>query len=117
MSDVSTNLYKSQLLDYYYQRRAESSINKGSRFLISKAVFGTSSLVTKKGDGTYEIGELPKAFDLAELTSQFCTINLVPTYSGGIITVRMDLDQSQLQEGKNYPFNTLVVLDNENKPI
>lgn len=100
MSDVSTNLYKSQLLDYYYQRRAESSINKGSRFLISKAVFGTSSLVTKKGDGTYEIGELPKAFDLAELTSQFCTINLVPTYSGGIITVRMDLDQSQLQEGK-----------------
>ena len=104
MSDVSTNLYKSQLLDYYYQRRAESSINKGSRFLISKAVFGTSSLVTKKGDGTYE-------------TSQFCTINLVPTYSGGIITVRMDLDQSQLQEGKNYPFNTLVVLDNENKPI
>ncbi|EPK5630629.1 phage tail protein, partial [Escherichia coli] len=49
MSDVSTNLYKSQLLDYYYQRRAESSINKGSRFLISKAVFGTSSLVTKKG--------------------------------------------------------------------
>ncbi|HDR9909721.1 TPA: phage tail protein, partial [Escherichia coli O6 str. Bi7458-41] len=110
MSDVSTNLYKSQLLDYYYQRRAESSINKGSRFLISKAVFGTSSLVTKKGDGTYEIGELPKAFDLAELTSQFCTINLVPTYSGGIITVRMDLDQSQLQEGKNYPFNTLVVL-------
>ncbi|ENX6673144.1 TPA: phage tail protein, partial [Escherichia coli] len=56
MSDVSTNLYKSQLLDYYYQRRAESSINKGSRFLISKAVFGTSSLVTKKGDGTYEIG-------------------------------------------------------------
>ncbi len=28
MSDVSTNLYKSQLLDYYYQRRAESSINK-----------------------------------------------------------------------------------------
>ena len=22
MSDVSTNLYKSQLLDYYYQRRA-----------------------------------------------------------------------------------------------
>ncbi|STM65098.1 putative tail fiber structure or assembly [Escherichia coli] len=48
MSDVSTNLYKSQLLDYYYQRRAESSINKGSRFLISKAVFGTSSLVTKK---------------------------------------------------------------------
>lgn len=100
MSDVSTNLYKSQLLDYYYQRRAESSINKGSRFLISKAVFGTSSLVTKKGDGTYEIGELPKAFDLAKLTSQFCTINLVPTYSGGIITVRMDLDQSQLQEGK-----------------
>ncbi|QSC56981.1 phage tail protein [Escherichia coli] len=29
----------------------------------------------------------------------------------------MELDQSQLQEGKNYPFNTLVVLDNENKPI
>nr|CAA24775.1 unnamed protein product [Escherichia phage P1] len=62
MSDVSTNLYKSQLLDYYYQRRAESSINKGSRFLISKAVFGTSSLVTKKGDGTYEIGEAAKGF-------------------------------------------------------
>lgn len=100
MSDVSTNLYKSQLLDYYYQRRAESSINKGSRFLISKAVFGTSSLVTKKGDGTYEIGELPKAFDLAELTSQFCTINLVPTYSGGIITVEWTLIKASCRKGK-----------------
>lgn len=44
---VSDKLYKSQLLDYYYQRRAESSINIGERFLISKAVFGTSALVTK----------------------------------------------------------------------
>ena len=70
MSDVSTNLYKSQLLDYYYQRRAESSINTGSRFLISEAVFVTSSLVTMKVDGTYEIGQLPKAFVLVELTSE-----------------------------------------------
>ncbi|WP_250910102.1 phage tail protein, partial [Escherichia coli] len=92
--------------------------NKGSRFLISKAVFGTSSLVTKKGDGTYEIGELPKAFDLAELTSQFCTINLVPTYSGGIITVRMDLDQSQLRRKGKLPISTLWLFwINENKPI
>ncbi|MET4858622.1 hypothetical protein [Escherichia coli] len=64
---------------------------------------------------TYEIGELPT--DLAELTSRFCTINLIQTYSGGIILSANRPDQSQLQEGKNYPFNTLVVLDNENKPI
>ncbi|EFD0647291.1 phage tail protein [Escherichia coli] len=117
MSGISPQLYKSQLLDYYYQRRAESSINKGSRFLISKAVFGTSTLVTRKNDGSFSLGEIPRSFELSDLTSQFCTINLVPTFSDGIITVRMDLDQRQLEEGRNYPFNTLVILDNEDKPI
>lgn len=116
-SEVSNKLYKSRLLNYYYQRRAESSINLGSRFLISKAIFGTSRFVTQNPAGGYDIADLPDAFELSEMTSQFCTINVAPTYSAGTITIRMDVDQKQLQNGKSYPFNTLVLLDNENKPI
>lgn len=114
---VSDKLYKSQILDYYYQRRAESSIRIGERFLISKAVFGTSNLVTKNENGDYDIADLPRNFALSDMTSQFCTIPLVPTYSDGVITIRMDLDQKQLTDGQSYPFNTLVVLDNLDKPI
>lgn len=62
---VSDKLYKSQLLDYYYQRRAESSINIGERFLISKAVFGTSALVTKNDGGDYDIADLPTVFSMS----------------------------------------------------
>ncbi|EHK0700020.1 phage tail protein [Salmonella enterica] len=114
---VSDKLYKSQILDYYYQRRAESSISIGERFLISKAVFGTSDLVTKNESGDYDIADLPRNFALSDMTSQFCTIPLEPTYSDGVITIRMDLDQTQLTEGQSYPFNTLVVLDNLDEPI
>ncbi|EAV5247298.1 phage tail protein [Salmonella enterica] len=114
---VSDKLYKSQLLDYYYQRRAESSINIGERFLISKAVFGTSALVTKNDGGDYDIADLPTVFSTSDMTSQFCTIPLEPTYSDGVITIRMDLDQKQLTDGTSYPFNTLAILDNLNNPI
>ncbi|EAT3775304.1 MULTISPECIES: phage tail protein [Enterobacteriaceae] len=114
---VSDKLYKSKILDYYYQRRAESSISVGDRFLISKAVFGTSALVTKNDSGEYDIADLPRNFSLADMTSQFCTIPLKPTYADGVITIRMDLDQTQLEEGTSYPFNTLAVLDNLDQPI
>ena len=114
---VSDKLYKSKILDYYYQRRAESSISVGDRFLISKAVFGTSALVTKNDSGEYDIADLPRNFSLADMTSQFCTIPLKPTYADGVITIRMDLDQKQVEECKSYPFNTLAVLDNLDQPI
>lgn len=114
---VSDKLYKSKILDYYYQRRAESSISVGDRFLISKAVFGTSALVTKNDSGEYDIADLPRNFSMADMTSQFCTIPLKPTYADGVITIRMDLDQTQLEEGTSYPFNTLAVLDNLDQPI
>ncbi|MES4139268.1 phage tail protein, partial [Escherichia coli] len=42
-------LYKAQLLSYYYSRRAESAIGKGARFVISKAYWCKSSLVTANG--------------------------------------------------------------------
>lgn len=114
---VSDNNYKSKILNYYYQRRAESSISVGERFLISKAVFGTSDLVKRNGAGKYDISELPDTFSMAELKSQFCTITLKPTYYNGVITIRMDLDESQLESGTSYPFNTLVILDNLDQPI
>ncbi|GAS42510.1 hypothetical protein NGUA33_03021 [Salmonella enterica] len=54
---------------------------------------------------------------MSDMTSQFCTIPLEPTYSDGVITIRMDLDQKQLTDGTSYPFNTLAILDNLNNPI
>lgn len=114
---VSSSLYKSQIQDYYYERRAESSIGTGDRFLISKAVFGTSSLVTENSSGTYDIATLPTNFTLSQLDSSFCTVTPTLTYADGVITVRVDLDQTQLTDGTSYPFNTLAILDNENVPV
>lgn len=114
---VSSSLYKSQIQDYYYERRAESSIGTGDRFLISSAVFGTSSLVTENSSGTYDIATLPTNFTLSELDSSFCTVTPTLTYADGVITVRVDLDQAQLTDGTSYPFNTLAILDNENVPV
>lgn len=114
---VSSSLYKSQIQDYYYERRAESSIGTGDRFLISSAVFGTSSLVTENSSGTYDIATLPTDFAVSDLSSSFCTVTPTLTYADGVITIRVDLDQSQLTSGESYPFNTLAILDNEGVPI
>lgn len=39
-------LFRAALLDYFYNRRAESEIGAGSRFVMVKGYFGTSALVT-----------------------------------------------------------------------
>jgi hypothetical protein len=110
---VSSSLSKVQMLDYYYQRRAESSIGTGERFLLAKAVFGSSDLVVQNSSGTYDIADIPTDFVLADLTSQFATSDLTLSYADGVITLRAELDSSALTADKAYPFNTLVVLDSE----
>ena len=95
MSTVSSSLSKSQLLNYYYQRRAESSIGNGDRFLLSKAVFGSSSLVTLNSAGTYDIANIPADFELSDLTTQFATSDLTLSYSDGVITLRAELYQGK----------------------
>lgn len=115
MVDVSKSLYKSKMLDYYFDRQAESSIGIGSRFVIAKAVFGTSDLVTKNSAGTYDIADIPADFKVEDLLSSFCTTQPTCTYNNGIILLRADLDTTQLNKDTAYPFNTLVILDNEGK--
>lgn len=115
MVDVSKTLYKSKMLDYYFDRQAESSIGHGSRFEISKAVFGISSLVTKNSSGTYDIDDIPSDFKLEDLLSSFCITPPTLSYNNGIILLRADLDTTQLDKNTAYPFNTLVILDNEGK--
>ncbi|WP_147200791.1 phage tail protein [Pantoea sp. CCBC3-3-1] len=108
---VSTSLSKTQLLDYYYQRRAESSIGMGDRFELKSAVFGSSSLVTQNSSGTYDIADIPTKFALSDLTTQFATSDLTLSYADGVITLRAELDSSGLDANTSYPFNTLVVTD------
>lgn len=121
---VSDNLSKVKLLDYYYQRRAESSIGIGERFELTSAVFGTSALVTSNVSGIYDIADIPADFVLSDMTSQFSTSTsdsesgssanqkFMASYDSGIITIRAELDSSTLEEGTTYPFNTLVICDN-----
>ncbi|RAU45271.1 phage tail protein [Pseudocitrobacter sp. RIT415] len=125
--NVSDQLSKVKLLDYYYQRRAESSIGIGERFELTSAVFGTSNLVTNNPTGIYDIADIPADFELSDLTSQVATSTseddpsgnsnkkFTPSYDSGIITLRAELDSSKLEENVSYPFNTLVVCDNLGK--
>ncbi|MBQ5149512.1 phage tail protein [Citrobacter freundii] len=125
--NVSDQLSKVKLLDYYYQRRAESSIGIGDRFELTSAIFGTSSLVTSNPSGIYDIADIPADFDLSDLTSQVAMSTkegdpggnsnkkFLTSYDSGIITLRAELDSSKLEANVSYPFNTLVVCDNLGK--
>lgn len=112
---VSSELKKSKVLSYYYQRRAESQIGSGERFLLATAVFGTSSLVTQNSNGTYDIADIPADFVLSDMLTQFATAALTLSYANGVITIRIELDSSQLDPDTAYPFNTFVILDSEGK--
>ena len=116
-TSVSDSLYTSKLLNYFYERQAESAIGSGDRFVISKAVFGTSSLVTKNSSGNYDISEIPSDFVLADMTTQFCTTGLTLSYADGVIILRADLDTSQLTSGQTYQYNTLCILDDAGAAI
>lgn len=116
-TSVSDSLYTSKLLNYFYERQAESAIGSGDRFQLSKAVFGTSSLVTKNSSGNYDIADIPSDFELADMTTQFCVTGLTLSYSDGIIVLRADLDTTQLETGKTYQYNTMAILDNAGKAV
>lgn len=114
---VSTELSKSRVLSYYYQRRAESQIGTGVRFLLKSVVFGTSSLVTANSNGTYEIADIPADFVVEDLLTQVATGILTLSYSDGLITIRAAIDTSQLADNVSYPINTFVILDSEGKAV
>lgn len=114
---VSSDLSKSKVLSYYYQRRAESQIGSGVRFLLQSVVFGTSSLVSSNSDGTYSIEDIPADFEVGDLLTQVATGTLTLSYSDGIITIRAAIDTSQLQDNVSYPVNTFVILDAEGKAV
>ncbi|PLR29164.1 phage tail protein [Chimaeribacter californicus] len=110
---VSTRLSAMQMLSYYYERRAQSEIGSGARFLLKTAVFGTSSLVTENSSGTYDIAAIPTDFELSDMTTQFATSDLTLSYAEGTITIRVELNSSQLDANTSYPFNTMVICDSE----
>lgn len=110
-------LYKSQLLTYYYTRRAESSIGLGERFVIKQAYWGKSSLVTKSDKDGWDIADIPLDFSLDDLQSHFATNDLICTVQGTTITINLSLPREQLQPGARHDFNTLVLVDSEGKPF
>jgi len=114
---VSTDLSKSRVLSYYYQRRAESQIGNGVRFLLKSVVFGTSSLVTSNNDGTYAIADIPADFEVGDMLTQVASGILTLSYSDGYITIRAAIDTSKLEDNISYPINTFAILDSEGKAV
>lgn len=115
-ADVSDDgvLYKASLLDYYYERRATSSISVGERFVMAKAWFGTSDLVTANPDGAgWLIDDIPGSFSNADFKNKFAESDLICNYTDGRITLRAELQDKNLPENTPYDFNTLVIVDAE----
>jgi hypothetical protein len=110
-------LYKSQLLTYYYTRRAESSIGQGERFLIKQAYWGKTDLVTKSDEDGWDIADIPLDFSLDDLQTHFATNDLICTVQGTTITINISLPREQLEAGSRYDFNTLVLVDSEGEPF
>ena len=105
-------LYKAQLLSYYYSRRAESAIGKGARFVISKAYWCKSSLVTANGAGGWNIADIPLNFKLSN-AQQFAVSDLILSSVDGIITINAAFPQERMPDNTPYDFNTLVLVDAE----
>lgn len=110
---VSGKLYKAKLLNYYYTRRAESSIGKGNRFQMVKAYWGKSALVTSNAAGGWTIGDIPSTFSNADLLNKFTETPLVLTNTGANISISIQLDDSALPEDKAYDLNTLTLVDGD----
>ncbi|EPL4049643.1 phage tail protein [Escherichia coli] len=105
-------LYKAQLLSYYYSRSAESAIGKGARFVISKAYWCKSSLVTANGAGGWNIADIPLDFKLSG-AQQFAVSDLILSSVDGIITINAAFPQERMPDNTPYDFNTLVLVDAE----
>ena len=113
-ASAAGTVYKAQLLDYFYTRRAASAINQGSRFLMLKAWWGTSTLVTANPAGGYKIADIPTNFTNAQLLNKFAVSDLVCTLVGSTINITTVCPQSQMADGKIYTFNTLALVDDQN---
>ncbi|PPC61255.1 phage tail protein [Pantoea sp. ICBG 1758] len=110
---VSSKLFKAKLLDYYYIRRAESSIGKGNRFQMAKAYWGKSALVTSNAAGGWNIADIPSTFSNANLSGKFTETPLILTSSGAEISVSIQLNESALAADKAYDLNTLTLVDGD----
>ncbi|KMJ46642.1 hypothetical protein AB204_02090 [Xenorhabdus khoisanae] len=106
-------LYKGQLLNYYYSRRAESAIGVNGQFLITKGWFGTSSLVTANPTGGWDIANIPLDFANKDLLKKFAECSLICTVSGSTISINATLPEADLPEDKAFDFNTLALVDNK----
>lgn len=113
LSSAGGALFKAQLLDYYYTRRAESAIGLGSRFRLAKAYWGRSLLVTKKDISGWEIADIPADFTNADLLDKFAESELICTLQGATITVNVVLPENTLPDGAVYDFNTLTLVDDD----
>ncbi len=65
-SQSDSSIYKAQLLSYYYSRRAESAIGRGERFVMTKAYWCKSDLVTVNSAGGWTISDIPLDFKLSD---------------------------------------------------
>lgn len=122
MADVisatsSSTLYKAKLLDYFYTRRAESAIGKGTRFKIASACWGASSLVSVNSAGGWDIAFIPSTFTIDDMKTKFATGSVIASVQDDVITLNAVLPQDQLSENTVYDFNTLVLLDSDGKAI
>lgn len=104
-------LYKAQLLDYYYTRRADSAIGLGKRFQMMKAYWGKSNLVKQNPAGGWTIDDIPTNFTNANLLGKFAECDLICTRQGATITVNVVLPESTLPANAVYDFNTLTLVD------
>ncbi|MCZ4061241.1 phage tail protein [Pantoea sp. LMR881] len=108
-------LFRAALLDYFYTRRAESEIGLGNRFKYVKAYFGTSALVTKNPAGGWTVAEIPLKYSLSDLQNKFAEAELICTADEGLITVTATLQDAVLPADTAYDFNTLMLLDADDK--
>jgi hypothetical protein len=108
-------LFRAALLDYFYNRRAESEIGAGSRFTMVKGYFGTSALVTANPAGGWNIANIPSTYSLSDLKNKFAECNLVCTAKEGLITINATLQDSLLPADTPYNFNTMMLIDSDGK--
>ncbi|MFI7813026.1 phage tail protein [Citrobacter werkmanii] len=115
-STINSNLFKGALLQYYYERRADSEIG-GKQFKLAKAAFGTSSLVTQNATsgGGWRISDIPPDFKLGNLNNKFATVNLTLSTTGSTINVTANLTDQDLADSSPHDFNTLVLLDSDDQ--
>lgn len=109
---INSNLFKGQLLQYYYERRADSEIG-GKQFKIAQAVFGTSALVKAQAGGGWVISDIPLDFKRTDLHNTFATINLVLGTTKEIINITAQLSDNDYTDTNPHDFNTMVILDSD----